>query len=99
MEFLKDYGLVDSDIEEILNANTKSIINNIELNKKNVVEIIEYFVELGISNKTIKDLFIQQIGVFYKTKKELVTAFDEYEMESIIKSLNFDVNTFDMIEF
>lgn len=99
MEFLKNYGLVDSDIEEILNANSKSIVNNLILNQKNVMEIIEYFQELGVSVETIKNMLVYQIGVFHKTKKELVTAFDEYEMESIIKSLNFDVNTFDMIEF
>ena len=44
-------------------------------------------------------LFINQIGFFHKTKKELVDAFDEYEIDSIVKSLNYDVNTFDMIEF
>ena len=62
-------------------------------------EIVDYFIELGLSTDVIIKLFINQISVFHKTKKELVDAFDEYEMESIIQSLNFDVNTFDMIEF
>lgn len=99
MDFLKEYGLSDNDIEEIKQFNTKSVINNIEFNKKNVIEIIDYLKEIGVSDVAIKKLFIYQIGIFCKTKKELVNAFDEYEMSSIVKSLDFDVNTFDMIEF
>lgn len=99
MEFLKNYNFVDEEIEEILSFNSKGIINNIILNKENVIEIIEYFLALNIMEETIKKMFKYQIGIFFKTKKELIDAFEEYEMDSIIKSLNFDVNTFDLIEF
>ena len=99
MEFLMKYNITEDDLEKILNNNSKGVINNVVLNKKNVCEIVDYFIELGFSLDVIRNLFINQISIFHKTKKELVDAFDEYEMESIIKSLNFDVNTFDMIEF
>ena len=61
MDFLINYTFDENDIQEILNANQKSLINNVILNKKNVVEIIEYLLELGINNETIKKLFIYQI--------------------------------------
>ena len=99
MEFLKNFNFSDDDIKDIIDANSKGIINNISLNKNNIIELVEYFLEIGVNSETIKKMFIYQIGIFHKSKKELVTAFDEYEMDSIIKSLNYDVNTFDMIEF
>ena len=33
-------------------------------------------------------MFVLQIGMFHRTKEEIVSVFDEYELESIIKSLN-----------
>jgi len=37
--------------------------------------------------------------MFFRTKEEIADVFDEYEIDSIIKSLNYDVNTVDLIEF
>ncbi len=99
MDFLMKYNFLENDIDDILKNNSKSVINNIILNQKNVMEIVEYLQELGVTNVAIKRIFMNQIGLFHKTKEELITAFDEYEIDSIIKSLNYDVNTFDMIEF
>ncbi len=99
MNFLLELGLTTEDIEEIKEKNDVGVLKNIELNKKNVVEIVKYFKEIGVSDTAIKDLFVLQIGMFYRTKEEIVSVFDEYEIESIIKSLNYDVNTVDLIEF
>ena len=55
--------------------------------------------ELGVTSSAIKEMFIYQIGIFYKTKDEIRDAFDEYEIDSIVKSLNYDANTLDLIEF
>lgn len=99
MEFLLKYGLTDNDLKEIEETVDASILKNIVLNQKNVEEIIKYLKEIGIGEFTIKDLFLRQIGLFHRTKSEIETVFDEYELESIIKSLNYDVNTVDLIEF
>ena len=61
--------------------------------------IIDYFKEAGINISVIKEMFIYQIGIFFRTKDEIKEVFDEYEMDSIIKSLNYDVNTIDLIDF
>ena len=47
----------------------------------------------------MRELFTYQIGIFHRTKGELEQVFEEYEIDSIVKSLNYDVNTIDMIEF
>ena len=99
MEFLLDFGLTNEDIEDIKKRNDEGVLRNVELNKNNVIEILKYFKEIGVSDASIKDLFVLQIGMFHRTKEEIVSVFDEYELESIIKSLNYDVNTVDLIEF
>ena len=99
MEFLMNFGFSKEDIDEIVNNNEKNILANIVLNKKNVSEVIKYLGELGIGKSTVKELFIYQIGIFFRTKDEIESVFDEYEMDSILKSLTYDVNTVDLIEF
>ena len=99
MDFLFEYGLNVDDIELIKKENTAPVLKNIEMNKKNVKKVVDYLLELGVTKETIKDLFIHQIGIFHRTKKELEQVFDEYEIDSIVKSLNYDVNTVDMIDF
>lgn len=99
MEFLLQYDMTEEDIEEINNRNDISIIKNIVLNRKKVCEVIDYLIEVGIEKSVIRDLFLEQIGMFFRTKEEIRDVFDEYEIDSIIKSLNYDVNTVDLIEF
>ena len=99
MDFLLKYNLTNDDILEITNRNNDAIIKNIILNKENVIKVIDYLLEVGVNENVIKDLFVQQIGMFFRTKDEISDVFDEYEIDSIIKSLNYDVNTVDLIEF
>ena len=99
MEFLLQYDLTNEMIEEITSNNDEGIIKNIVLNKNNVIKVIDYLLEIGIEKNVIKNLFLEQIGMFFRTKEEIHDVFDEYEMDSIIKSLNYDVNTVDLIEF
>ena len=99
MNFLLEYGLTNEDIEEIVRNNHESIIKNIELNKDNVIKVVNYLKEIGVGINVIKELFIYQIGMFYRTKDEIQSVFDEYEIDSILKSMNYDVNTVDLIEF
>lgn len=99
MEFLMDYGLTTDDVKEIEKNNSKNVLDNIILNKENVRKVIRYLGELGVTKTTLKELFIRQIGMFFRTKEEIETVFEDYEMDSILKSLSYDVNTVDLIEF
>ena len=99
MDFLLNYGFDRDGIDAIMNNNDSAIIYNVELNKANVIEVVEYLKEIGVNDYAIRDLFVHQIGMFFRTKEEIKNVFDEYEMDSIIKSLNYDVNTVDLIEF
>lgn len=99
MDFLYKYDITDEDIKLIGERNGESIVKNVILNKDNVIEVIDYLLEVGVNKSVIRDLFVEQIGMFFRTKEEIVDVFDEYEIDSIIKSLNYDVNTVDLIEF
>lgn len=99
MEFLKEFGYLDDDIKEIIDSNYSNIIYNLNLNKNNVMLIINYLLEIGIQKDAIKEIFMYQVGLFFKTINEIKTSFDEYELDSIIKSLNYDVNNIELIDF
>lgn len=99
MEYLKDLGFDDYDIKDIKDNNDSNIIDNMELNKNNIIEIVKYLFEVGLEKTTIKDIFVMQVNLFFKTKNEIKMSFDEYEMDSIIKSLNFDANNVELIDF
>lgn len=99
MKFLLEYGLTNDDINDIVNNNQEGIIKNIELNKDNVIRVVNYLKEIGVGVNVIKEMFVYQIGMFFRTKEEIQSVFDEYEMDSILKSMNYDVNTVDLIEF
>ena len=89
MDFLLKYNLTNEDIEEIVSRNNEAIIKNVTLNKDNVIKVIDYLLEVGVNETVIKDLFVEQIGMFFRTKEEIADVFDEYEIDSIIKSLNY----------
>ena len=99
MEYLRDLGFSDYDIEDIKNNNYSYILENLELNKDNIIEIVRYLFEIGLDKSTIKDIFVYQVSLFFKTKNEIKTSFDEYEIDSVSKSLNFDANNVELIDF
>ncbi len=99
MEYLKEIGLSNHDIKEIVDSNYQYIIENLELNQENVQNIIDYLIGIGLDKSTIKEIFIYQVGLFFRSKEEIQASFDEYEIDSIIKSLSYDVNNIELIDF
>lgn len=99
MDFLKQLGYTEQDINDIKDYNYDYTLDNIILNKENVEDIIEYLLSIGIERNTIKEIFMYQVGLFFKSKEEIKTSFDEYEIDSIVKSLNYDVNNIELIDF
>lgn len=99
MDFLKQLGYTEQDINDIKDYNYDYTLDNIIINKEKVEDIIEYLLSIGIERNTIKEIFIYQVGLFFKSKEEIKTSFDEYEIDSIVKSLNYDVNNIELIDF
>ena len=99
MDYLKEFGFNDLEIQKIIESNSSNIIDNLVLNRINVSDIIDYLIGIGLERDTIKEIFMYQVGLLFKTKNEIKTSFDEYEIDSIVKSLNYDVNNIELIDF
>ena len=99
MDFLKQLGYTEQDINDIKDYNYDYTLDNIIINKEKVEDIIEYLLSIGIERNTIKEIFMYQVGLFFKSKEEIKSSFDEYEIDSIVKSLNYDVNNIELIDF
>ena len=99
MEYLKEFGFNELEIKEIIDNNSSNIIENLILNRESISDIIDYLIGIGLQKDAIKEMFMYQIGLFFKTKNEIKTSFDEYEIDSIVKSLNYDVNNVELIDF
>lgn len=99
MNYLLDLGFSENDVEQIEKFNYPYIMENLMVNKENIINIIKYLLEIGIEKTTIKEIMIYQVSLFFKTKEEIQTSFDEYEMDSIVKSLNYDANNVELIDF
>ena len=92
MDYLKELSFSEMDIEDIKKSNYPYILDNLEID-------IENLFEMCLEKGTIKNIFIDQVSLFFKTKKEIQMSFDEYEIESIVKSLNYDANNVELIDF
>ena len=99
MDFLKQLGYTEQDINDFKDYNYDYTLDNIIINKEKVEDIIEYLLSIGIERNTIKEIFMYQVGLFFKSKEEIKASFDEYEIDSIVKSLNYDVNNIELIDF
>ena len=99
MDFLKQKGFTDLEIKEIIDNNYENVLTNLNTNQSNVLEIVEYLLNIGVEKRTIKEIFMYQVGLFFKTKEEIEVSFDEYELESVVKSLNYDPDSVELIDF
>ena len=99
MDYLKDWGFSEQDIDNIKENNYQTVLANLDLNREKVHAIIDYLLSIGLTQKTVKEIFIYQIGLFFKSLEEIKASFDEYELDSVIKSLNYDVDNVELIDF
>ncbi len=99
MNYLREHGFTEKDINDIVNSNYQIVITNLDLNKNRVQTIIDYLLGIGLERNTIKEIFMYQVGLFFKTLDEIKASFDEYELDSIVKSLNYDADNVELIDF
>ena len=55
MDFLKQLGYTEQDINDIKDYNYDYTLDNIIINKEKVEDIIEYLLSIGIERNTIKE--------------------------------------------
>lgn len=96
MEFLKNRGFTDDEINEIVERYDEDTINTIIFNQDLIEEVVDYMIEFGIKN--IPKLMLERIDIFYLPKYKIQELFSHYEKDSVIKSLEYDSTIFDEME-
>lgn len=96
MQFLRDNGFTDEEIDKIVNNYDEDTLNTFKANSDNLVEVIKYLKEYGILD--IPKLMFERIDIFYLPVFKIKDLFSHYEKESVIKVLNYDSSMFDEME-
>ena len=91
--FLKDYGISENTINKLsLNPNT---VFNIDVNKKDCIEIITLLKSLEIKN--IEDIMLYNLNLFFNTKEEVQEMFNKHNIKELVVSINEDFTNIDKL--
>lgn len=86
LSYLKEFDLSDELIEDILKSNELNIIKNLELMKKNVIDVINYFYSLGVEN--IANIFKDRIDLFLLPLNLVKQNFTKLDQAMLVDILN-----------
>lgn len=76
MDFLKEYGLTNEDIENLEINLENDDINFICMHEEEMKEIIEYFISKGLNKDDIIELLIYKTELFYETKDKVKEIYE-----------------------
>lgn len=94
MDFLKEYGFLDDDINEVVDNTPKKIIDLLNKNVELVKTNLKYIKDLGIT--TYKEIFINYPDMFVMDASNFEDMFAKYNTEELIEKLNAN---FKMVEY
>ncbi len=76
MDFLKEYGLTNEDVENLEINLENDDINFICMHEEEMKEIIEYFISKGLNKDDIIELLIYKTELFYETKDKVKEIYE-----------------------
>ena len=91
MDFLKEYGIKDEVINQMLKSYDQVLIDVFLFDEANVRKVIEYFQVLGI--KVIDDLLLYRIEIFSIDVEKLKKSISRFDQQELIRRINEDYNT------
>lgn len=86
MNFLKEYGFEEVDINEFLENTPEKIKETIKKHEKLVRVNIEYLKNLGVI--TYKEIFINYPDMFLMDASTFEKSFSQYETKELLEKLN-----------
>ena len=86
MNFLKEYGFEEVDINEFLENTPEKIKEAIKTHEKLVRVNIEYLKNLGVI--TYKEIFINYPDMFLMDASAFEKSFSQYETKELLEKLN-----------
>lgn len=73
----------------------ESILEVFELNKDNVLKVIDYLKDIGVNN--IEELILYKLEFFTKDVDVIIKRFNEYNIGEVVDSINEDITNIDNI--
>ena len=95
MDYFKKYGLTEEDIKELENYIDDDDINNYYVNELEIIDILDYLMEIGIKN--IKDILKYKTNIFYEKLDNIKKSFEN--RKDIVKLINEDITNFELIGY
>ena len=95
MDYFKKYGLNEEDIKELENYIDDDDINNYYVNELEIIDILDYLMEMGIKN--IKDILKYKTNIFYEKLDNIKKSFEN--RKDIVKLINEDITNFELIGY
>ena len=95
MNYIKNYGLTDEDINEIEEYLSDEDINNYYVSELRVAEILDYLKSLGIKN--IKDILMYKSNIFYESVNTIKKNIPNDKI--IIELINEDYQNLDRLGY
>ncbi len=95
MDYFKKYGLNEEDIKELENYIDDDDINNYYVNELEIIDILDYLMEIGIKN--IKDILKYKTNIFYEKLDNIKKSFEN--RKDIVKLINEDITNFELIGY
>ena len=92
IDFLKECGLSDLDIQEIEEFNSSANLYNLNCNELDVVKMIEYLKDKGIKNIVL--LFKYRINIFFTDFEDFKLKVDKID-DKYIDLINNNYNEID----
>ena len=94
-DFLKNVGISDEVITEIIKNNSNSTVDNLVINSDNCLKVITYLREIGIRN--IEELLIYRIDLFIQRFSRVKERIEKVNISELVKLVNDDCFSIDMI--
>jgi len=95
LEYLKEYNFKKEQIQSIIETNDFNVIRNLELMKKNVKAIINYFYELGVED--VFNIFKFRIDLFLLPLSLIEQNFTKLDKNMLLHILNNSIE--DLINY
>lgn len=94
IDFLKDCNVDDDTLEEMYKKYSTELFD-LNCNKREIVKIIEYLRNLGITN--VSDLLVYETGLFYKSLNWIENKFSSIDTVDLVSKINDNYEEIEII--